>query len=295
MFRLGYNTNGLAHHRPLEALELLADLGYEAVAWTPDVGQLDPYRLDAREVEAVRARAERLGLALAVETGGRYLLDPRRKHAPSLLDPDPDARARRADFLRRSIDLAARLGADLVSIWSGAAPAGTTAEGGDPREGEGQRGEREALWARLIGGVGGALEHAAARGVRLSFEPEPGMFVERPAGFLELVRRLGRGGEELGLTLDVGHLLCTGDLAVPATIRRLAGHLAHVHLDDVRGGVHEHLQLGEGDLDLPGTLTALLEVGFRGIAAVELSRDSHRGPEAAAIALSRIREALDGR
>ncbi len=286
MFRLGYNTNGLAHHRVLEALELLADLGYEAVALTPDVGQLDPYRLDPREVEAVRASAERLGLALAVETGGRFLLDPRRKHAPTWLDPDPMARARRSDLLARSIDLAARLGADLVSTWSGAAPGGATAEGEDGGA------EREELWGRLVDGVRAALERASARGVGLAFEPEPGMFVERPAGFLELVRRLGPDGEALGLTLDVGHLLCTGDLPVPQTIRRLAPHLAHVHLDDVRGGVHEHLQLGEGDLDLPGTLRALLEVGFRGIAAVELSRDSHRGPEAAALALSRIRAAL---
>jgi L-ribulose-5-phosphate 3-epimerase len=285
VFRLAYNTNGLAHHRPLEALALLADLGYEGVALTPDVGQLDPYRLDAREVEALRARAEDLGLELALETGARFLLDPALKHRPNLLDPEPEARARRVDFHRRCLDLARELGAPLVSLWAGAAPDGRRGdEGGGP--------ELEVLWGRLVDGLRRTLDLAEERGVALAFEPEPGMFIERPAGWRELRRRLGPEGPRLGLTLDVGHLLCTGDLPVPDQVRALAPDLVHVHLDDIRGGVHEHLPFGQGDLDLPGTLGALLEVGYRGLAAVELSRDSHRGPHAARDALTRLRAAL---
>ena len=34
---------------------------------------------------------------------------------------------------------------------------------------------------------------------------------------------------------------------------------------------------GEGDLDLPAALAALIDCGFDGLASVELSRDSHRG------------------
>ena len=52
-------------------------------------------------------------------------------------------------------------------------------------------------------------------------------------------------------------------------------------------------RVGErGDLDLPGTLNALLEVGYDGMAAVELSRDSHRGAWAAEVALASLRAAL---
>ncbi|TAJ22164.1 MAG: sugar phosphate isomerase/epimerase, partial [Planctomycetota bacterium] len=83
MFRLAYNTNGLAHHRVVDALRLVAELGYEGLSITPDVGQLDPYRLLATEVADVRSIARDLGLALSIETGARFLLDPAHKHRPN--------------------------------------------------------------------------------------------------------------------------------------------------------------------------------------------------------------------
>jgi sugar phosphate isomerase/epimerase len=286
VFRLGYNTNGLAHHRVLDALELVAVLGYEALSITPDVGQLDPTRLDGEEVAHVRRRAEELGLELTLETGARFLLDPLRKHHPNLLDPERAARVRRIELLQRHVDLAAELGASVVSLWAGAAPGGAV---GDRR---GAEGAHEELWQRLCDGLQPVLARARAQGVQLAFEPEPGMFVERPDGYEALVERLGREGDTLGLCLDVGHCHATRDLPVDGVIRRLAKRLVLVQLDDCRDGEHVHRMFGEGDLDLRAALAALLEVGFDGVAAVELSRDSHRGPEAARAALEHLRAAL---
>jgi sugar phosphate isomerase/epimerase len=289
VFRLAYNTNGLAHHRLVDALRLLAELGYEGVAITPDVGQLDLYRLDPVEVADARRLAEELGLELAVETGARFLMDARHKHRPTLLEDDAKERWRRVDFLKRSVDLAADLGANVVSLWAGAAPSGVIA---DAREKDGRDGEIERTWERLCRGVEAVLEHGRESGVQIAFEPEPGMFVERPAGYVELVERLGDAGDELGLCLDVGHLLCTGDLPVGTEIERFANRLVHVHLDDVKDGVHEHRMFGLGDLDLSEALGALLRAGYDGLAAVELSRDSYRGAAAAEEALGHLRAAL---
>jgi len=283
VFRLGYNTNGLAHHRPLDAIELLAEIGYEGVAVTPDVGPLDPLAPDAACVRELHARADDLGLELSIETGARFLLDPRRKHYPTLLEAESEQRQRRVDFLLRSVDLAVELGCGVVSLWSGAAPDGSVT--GGPME-------TDELWDRLCSGLRTVLERGRDEGVQIAFEPEPGMFVERPAGYLELLDRLGTDGDELGLCLDVGHLLCTGDLPVGKLVRELAPRLVHVHLDDIRDGIHEHRMFGEGSLDLRETLNALLEVGYSGMAAVELSRDSHRGAQAARLAHAHLVEAL---
>jgi len=284
MFRIGYNTNGLGSHRLHDALELIAELGYEAVALTPDVGALDPLHLRPGEVEGVRSRLDDLGLDVAVESGARFLLDPRRKHRPTLLEDSSAERERRIDLLRRSVDLAEALGARVLSLWAGAAPEGVAGTlDADPGH---------ALGDRLAEGLARVLEHARGAGVTVAFEPEPGMFVERPVGYEALLQRGGAALDELALTLDVGHCVVTGDEPVSAVVERHARRLAHVHLDDCPRGRHEHVPFGDGDLDLADALGGLLTHGFDGIGAVELSRDGHRGPDAAREALAALRAAL---
>ena len=46
--RLGYNTNGLAHHKLFDAVRLLAEIGYESVAITIDHNALPPYAQPTR-------------------------------------------------------------------------------------------------------------------------------------------------------------------------------------------------------------------------------------------------------
>ena len=77
--RFAYNTNGIAHHRLDDALALIADSGYNGVALTLDHQHFDPYAPDlARRAEQLAAQLDRLKLGLVIETGARFLLDPRR-------------------------------------------------------------------------------------------------------------------------------------------------------------------------------------------------------------------------
>ncbi|MGK5742199.1 sugar phosphate isomerase/epimerase family protein [Micromonospora sp. URMC 103] len=271
--RFGYGTNGFANHRLDDALEVIADLGYAGVALTLDHDHLDPFAPGlARRVAVLRRRLDALGLAVMVETGARYLLDPWHKHAPTLLHDDP---TRRVEFLRRAVRVGADLGAEAVSFWAGVRP-GTVS----PR----------AAWDRLVAGCATVVDAADRAGVRLGFEPEPGMLVEDIAGW----RRLRAALDDpacFGITLDIGHCRCLEPRPVPECVSEVAEHLVNVQIDDMRRGVHEHLEFGEGEIDFPPVLRALTDGGYRGLVAVELPRHSHAAPTVAARSLEFLRAA----
>ncbi|MCC6124274.1 MAG: sugar phosphate isomerase/epimerase [Pirellulales bacterium] len=258
----GYNTNGFADHDLFDAVEILAELGYRGVAITIDRGVLSP--LEERHGEQIGRLGEMLELyemQSVIETGARYLLDPWRKHEPTLISAVPDLRIK---FYRYAIECARLLGSDCVSIWSGAIRDGIT---------EAQAFER--LAARLPG----ILDFAAEKNVPLAFEPEPGMLIDSTAAFERLAERVAH--PNLRLTLDIGHLQCQGETPIAAVIRRFAPRLANVHLDDMRRGVHEHLMFGEGEIEFPPVLHALAECGYTNGVYVELGRHSREAPEAA--------------
>ena len=96
---IGYNTNGMAHHDLMDALELLSATGYRSVALTIDHGFLSPRDpRTAVELQRVKHWLLENKMANVIETGARFLLDPRHKHAPTLLDADKDRVQARVDL-----------------------------------------------------------------------------------------------------------------------------------------------------------------------------------------------------
>jgi L-ribulose-5-phosphate 3-epimerase len=272
MIRFGYGTNGFANHRLGDALRVLADLGYEGVALTLDHDHLDPFspRL-SQEVAEVGRDLDRLGLKVVIETGARYLLDPWHKHAPTLLHANAEPRI---ELLRAAVDIAADLGAEAVSFWSGIKPDVPDA----------------VAWDRLVSGCARLVEAADEVGVPLGFEPEPGMLVADLDGYDRLKKELGHPGA-FGLTLDIGHCRCVERDSVPDCVRRAGPDLVNVQIDDMRRDVHEHLEFGQGEIDFPPVLKALREVGYRGLVAVELPRHGHAAPVVARESLAFLKKA----
>ncbi len=272
--RFAYNTNGAASHRLKDALELIAEAGYDGVALTLDHHHLDPFAPDLTgRAEKLARRLEELGLGAVIETGARFLLDPRAKHEPTLISPEPEDRARRLDFLTRAAEVAAATDAEAVSFWAGV-----------PRPGVDHDEARR--W--LLEGIAAYLEKTKELGVTAALEPEPGMLVETLDDYAALTAEL----PDLRLALDTGHCLVTGEREPAAAVEEFAGRLGTVSIEDMHRGVHEHLPFGTGDMDVPGVLRALEGAEFGGLVCVELSRESPRAHEAIPESIEYLKGAL---
>jgi L-ribulose-5-phosphate 3-epimerase len=237
---------------------MLAEAGYSGVGLSLDPHHFDPFAPALQQrVESLGSLLEAHKLSVAIETGASFLLDPRNKHEPTLVSIQ--GVERRLQLMISAISIAAELGAEVVSFWSGVVHDGA---------------DEDAVWRRLTNSCSQVVEVAAARGVQLAFEPEPGMFVDTVDRYLELRERLGNP-DELGLTLDVGHVRCNEPLDEEKTIVRAADHLKYVQIDDMKDGIHEHLDFGDGEVDFDKAVGALRSIGYDGLVSVELSRHSH--------------------
>ncbi|MFN9750683.1 MAG: sugar phosphate isomerase/epimerase family protein [Planctomycetota bacterium] len=255
---LGYNTNGLAHHDPQQALELLAEIGYRSVALTIDHQWLSPFQPDwPKQLEQLAQLLRQLGLACTLETGARILLDPRRKHWPPWVI-EPALAAPRRELIRHAMEIAAPLGAKVISIWSGVASEGL---------------DDQMVLDNLTANLDMLLCDAERYDVILGFEPEPGMAIDTMSRWERQQQWLSH--PRLRLTLDIGHLFCQGEVPLADYIERWAAQTVNIHLEDMRAGVHEHLMFGEGEMSFPPIVAALKSSGYTGPVHVELSRHSH--------------------
>jgi sugar phosphate isomerase/epimerase len=268
--RIGYNTNGMAHHRLEDAIAILADIGYESIALTVDQHALNPYADEFEsQLDRVAGLLNQHNLACVIETGSRFILDPKRKHWPTLIDDSPGDRARRRGFLCRAVEIGAKLKADAVSLWSGAAPANQ---------------DHDTLMARLVDECRLILDVAESQDVRLAFEPEPCMFIDTMDKFAELHERVDH--PLFGLTLDIGHVHCLDDGNINEHIGLWQHCLFNIHIEDMKRNVHEHLMFGEGEIDFPPILMVLRMIRYPFGLHVELPRHGYNAVEIARQAIA---------
>ena len=261
----GYNTNGFAHHKIEDALQILAELGYRSIAFTLDYNTVEPFAANAiARARELGKMAQDLGLNLVIETGARFLLDPRRKHQPTLLSKQASDRKKRADFLLRCAELGLAMGSNTLSFWSGK-PDFEAAE--------------DSYWQLLIEQCIEISKQVENSGMKIAFEPEPGMFIDTMDKFEQLHKAILHS--KFGLTLDIGHLECMNEMPLLPHLEKWSSVLWNIHLEDMRRGVHDHLPPGEGLIDFGKVFEGLNKIKYEGGVHWELSRHSHDAVETA--------------
>jgi sugar phosphate isomerase/epimerase len=118
------------------------------------------------------------------------------------------------------------------------------------------------------------------------------MLIDTMERFAELEKLVAH--PKFGLTIDVGHLYCLGEMPIAKHLQNSRHLLQNVHIDDMRRGVHDHLMFGDGEIDFAAVLRELNEGGYAGGVYVELSRHSHDAVNTARRSLAFLRETASG-
>lgn len=279
MLRFAFNTVGCAHHRLFDALEIIAETGFDGAVITLDVHHLDPMDDDFEAAaQQLKTKLDELNLVASIDTSAPFILDPRDAFEPTLLHPAETGRLKRLEFLRRCARICRILDGDAVTFLSGrpkrsVSPANAGA------------------W--LLDGLKQVADICADEGVVAALQPRPNHMVGSLSDF-KVVRDAVKQMTDapLQLNLSTAHCLVVNDREPHQAAKEFAPILSGVALEDMKRGDERHLPLGQGDLDLPTLLAALEEVGYAKPVAVSLPHDSHRAPDVIASAYDTIQDSL---
>lgn len=247
----------------LALLESIRALGFDFVEL------LVPEPEDGLDLRSLRRALDQSGLDVVLAAR----VNPRR----SITGADAGARRGGLDYLRYGIDVAAKIGADLIGgplyggplVFAGRAPAPVSED------------ERQARFERAVEGLTKASEQAAAAGVGLAVEPLNRFetdIVSTTAQGIELVDAIG--SPALGLLLDSFHMNIE-ESSIADAIRLAGPRTLHFQANENHRGFP-----GTGHLPWTDIGNALHEVGYRGRICLEPFR---RGDERFAVPLAQWR------
>jgi sugar phosphate isomerase/epimerase len=277
--KLAFSTNAYMRYAVEDALSRLAKLGYGGVELMADVPHAWPAGLLPDAKWRIRESLDRLGLAISNINAFMMnaVADPRQPYwHPSWIEPDPHYRRIRIEHTKRALTLARELKAPNITT----EPGGPLAPGQSFEQG----------LSEFVRELKPVIEHAEREGVMLLVEPEPGLLIENTKQYLAFAERIR--SPMLGLNFDIGHMFCVGENPAES-IRLLAPHIRHVHLEDIAATrVHHHLIPGEGVIDFVEVVAALREIEYEGWVTVELYPYVEDPDHAARTAYERISKLL---
>lgn len=280
-YRFAYSTNAYTRFPLMEALEDIHRRGFDGVEILADVPHAFAPHLMPEDRARLKAKLSERDLPVVnVNANTNAGLDPhgRDPHGfwPSLLETDSAARRQRVDYLLKTLDLAKDLDAPSIAVASGRCPEGQTPS--------------EAL-DRLTEGLRPILTYAERLGIRVGIEYEPGFLIDDLDSTLCLLDRLPH--PLLGVNLDIGHSACNGE-TLPHVIRALSGRIWNIHVEDIRGRIHEHRIPGTGDIDFSSLKTALDDTGYAGYLTLELYPYKEAPGEAGTRGLNYLKQVFRG-
>lgn len=247
-----------------DALQDLKAAGADGIEFTPRPGELAAAGLT---LESVGRMVRDAGLAVS---------------AHYFSGPFYDA-SKQADLVTQAqekIDSLRALGARHIVVGPPAAPAGQS---------------RMDVIARIAPVLNELGRHARSQGVALGVHPHLNTVVETPEETDAIMARCDPAF--VGLALDTGHFhLAGGDVA--AAVRQHAARLTYFHFKDAvrpfsRPDFFPNLRdLGAGEVDFPGVMRVLRDIGYQGWVNVEQDFTATTPADSCRASMQYVRDAL---
>jgi sugar phosphate isomerase/epimerase len=249
--KFAYSTNAFKRYSLEEAVRLIKGIGFDGVEIMADRPHL--YPPDYNEARRQGLKDLLISLGLKVSNLNTFTLEAvMDMHHPSWIEKDAGLRRRRIEHTRDCLELAAQLDCPNISIQ----PGGKVEHFPAPESME-----------IFISGLQEVIPLAKQLGVKILVEPEPNLLMENSRQFAEFINRVDNS--VIGLNCDVGHFYCAGE--DPAeVIRNLAGHIHHLHIEDIKQRIHNHIICGQGEMDFKSIFDALKDIKYNGFISVEL-------------------------
>lgn len=279
MLRLACSTNTFRRQTLEEAITILNGIGYRGVQLMADVPHTYlPGMTKANRRGAIQ-RLRELGTVVS-NVNASALFACGDTYHPTWIEDDKEQRKLRVEHTLDAIAVAAEFGAGTVGIQPGGPMIGAALS-------------RTRAGDRFAEGIVEVLPAIKERGLTLCIDPEPGLFIQSAAEYVEFKQRYFKNDDAVRMSCGVGHLFCVGE--DPAdVIRRMPDQICHIHLEDVgKNRVHEHLVPGTGSIDFAAVMQALKDVRFGGWMTVELYPYEDRAPEVARAAYEHLRPMLE--
>ena len=257
--KIGYRTVSFSDRAIEEALELIADAGYDAVELCLENPDLCPDQLTPERARELRDLCASKGLSIAAVS----------YHG---IDDQLEVRRQRT---YRAIDLMPEFGADVFVVAS--------------RREEPAR--LPAQWEEAIDLYRELATLCEEHGCRLAVEPQPGLVIRSTEDLVKMLRHCDH--PNLMANLDVAHASCTAD-DLSWAIFQLGERLVHVHVADAAAREHHHLLPGEGDVDFDEVHDMLDRVKYAGPMVIDIPRPTGDAAEVCRSALSAFRGAWNG-
>ncbi len=252
--KLAYSTNAFKRYSLTEAIEKIADIGYQAVEIMCDVPHAYPPHINDESANEIIKALKRRNLKIS-NLNAFTLSALGDVYQPSWIEKDLKKREQRIQHTINCIQLAKRLGAETISTEAGGSASSPNLKS-------------ESYLSIFIQGIREVAQVAEAYGVKILVEPEPGTLIETSDEFLNFVRQVG--SEMVKLNFDVGHFFCVRE-DPSDLVYKLRDYIGHFHLEDISASrIHNHLIPGEGMIDFKRIFAAMQDIGYRGSITVEL-------------------------